>query len=148
MQISYPDSERKDRSAGARGEIPVLMINTLALKDQLNVMLDRTSAGGGRINMPDWLPDWWFAEMVAEVRNADGWVKKSPRNEAWDLLVYAIALSLYRPIKIEHLDWNNPPGWAAEWGDNDLVFFPEERKTGVIAEPKGQTLEELAALLA
>jgi len=21
----------------------------------------------------------------------------------------------------EHLDWNNPPGWAAEWDKNDLV---------------------------
>lgn len=148
VQLSYPDSERKDRSAGARGEIPVLMINTLTLKDQLNVMLDRATAGGGRINMPDWLPDWWFAEMVAEVRQTDGWVKQSSRNEAWDLLVYAIAMSLYRPIKIEQLDWDNPPGWAAEWDDNDLVFSPEERPDGVVAPKKDRTLEELAALLA
>ncbi|MCQ4311703.1 phage terminase large subunit family protein [Pseudomonas stutzeri] len=148
VQISYPDSERKDRSAGARGEIPVLMINTLTLKDQLNVMLDRSIPGGGRINMPDWLPDWWFAEMVAEVRGTDGWVKQSPRNEAWDLLVYCIALSLYRPIKIEQLNWNDPPGWAAEWDENDLVFRPESRKSGQPVKPKTQSLEELAALLA
>src|SRR5690625_7227367 len=33
-KITYPDSERKDRSAGARGEVPVLLLNTNALKDQ------------------------------------------------------------------------------------------------------------------
>jgi len=148
VQVSYPDSERKDRSAGARGEIPVLMINTTALKDQLNVMLDRREAGGGRINIPDWLPDWWFAEMVAEVRTADGWHNESVRNEAWDLLVYTIAIALYRPIKIEQLRWEEPPGWAAEWDANDLVSEAGERDRGLVRTRPAQTLEELAALLA
>lgn len=148
VQISYPDSERKDRNAGARGEIPVLMINTDALKDQLNVMLDRRTAGGGRINFPDWLPDTFWAEMVAEKRTAAGWEKVSERNEAWDLLVYAIAVALYRPIKIEQLDWDDPPGWAAEWDENDLVFNPETRKSVEDAPKEELSLEELAGLLA
>lgn len=149
VKLVYPDSERKDRTAGARGEIPVLMLNTLALKDQVNVMLDRLTEGGGRINFPDWLPDDFFQEMVAENRTADGWVKISPRNEAWDLLVYGIAIALYKPIRVEHLDWEDPPGWAKDWDDNDLVFTPDEKGNPVaqvVEKPK--SLEELAALLA
>jgi len=23
------------------------------------------------------------------------------------------------------IDWSNPPSWAREWDDNDLVFYPE-----------------------
>ena len=148
VALSYPDSERKDRNAGARGEIPVLLINTTALKDQLDGMLDRRTAGGGRINFPDWLPDSFWAEIVAEKRTVDGWEKVSDRNEAFDLLVYAIAIALFRPIKIEQLDWEDPPGWAAEWDENDLVFDPEKRNNTVNEAPKGPDLEELARLLA
>lgn len=149
VQISYPDSERKDRSAAARGEIPVLVINTNALKDQLNVMLDRKEAGGGKINFPDWLPDWFWAEMVAETRTANGWENPlRARNEAWDLLVYAIAISLYKPIRVEHMDWDNPPSWAAEWDDNDLVFEPEKEKSVIEAKGSTYSLQELSQLLA
>lgn len=148
VHLSYPDSERKDRHAGARGEIPVMMINTMVIKDQLNVILDRKEPGGMRVNFPDWLPDDFFQEMVAEVRTAKGWEKQQSRNEAWDLLVYAIALALFRPIKLEHMDWESPPGWAAEWDDNDLVFDPTG-KTGTAEEPKKQrSLAELASSLA
>ena len=145
VTLSYPDSERKDRSAAARGEIPVLMLNTVALKDQLNVMLDRKTPGGGRINFPDWLPDWFYHELCAEVRNSDGWVKIANRNEAWDLLIYAIALSLTREIAIERMDWSSPPPWADEWDDNEMVIWPEEKKPSV---KEVQTLANLASLLA
>lgn len=145
VQLSHPDSERKDRSAGARGEIPVLMLNTTALKDQLNVMMDRLLPEGGMIHLPDWLPDWFWSELCAEVRQADKWEKVSARNEAWDLLVYLIALCLYRPIKIEHLDWDNPPAWADEWDENEMVVWPEEAKK---PEKKETTLADLASLLA
>lgn len=146
VQLTHPDSERKDRSAGARGEIPVLILNTMALKDQLNVMMDRKVPGGGMIRFPDWLPDWFWHEICAEVRGADGWTALTARNEAWDLLVYAIALSLYRPIKIENLDWSNPPPWAEEWDDNELVIWPEEAVKPVKAKTK--SLADLSALLA
>lgn len=146
VQLSFPDSERKDRSAAARGEIPVLMLNTEALKDQLNVMLDRKTPGGGRIVFPDWLPDTFWQEVCAEIRTANGWQKVSPRNEAWDLLVYAIALALERPIKIENLDWANPPRFADEWDDNEMVVWPAE-SVKPVKEPK-RSLADLASLLA
>lgn len=148
-RLTFPDSERKDRRAGARGEVPVLLLNTNALKDQVEAMLDRTTAGGGRVNFPDWLSDDFWQEMVAETRTTDGWVKTSSRNEAWDLLVYAVGLALYRPIRIEQLNWDEPPRWAEEWDDNDHVFEVDaDQKPKEKEAPKEQTLEELANLLA
>jgi len=52
VAISYPDSDRKDRKAGARGEVPVLMINSDVIKDQVDKMLDRETAEGGKVTFP------------------------------------------------------------------------------------------------
>lgn len=149
VQLTYPDSERKDRTAGARGEIPVLRINSNAMKDMLNAMLDRKAAGAGKVNFPDWLPDTFWREMVAEERGTKGWEKVSTRNEAWDLLTYAMALCLQKPIAIENIDWNDPPVWACEWEFNSLVFDPEEKKSAIVDAVEQQfNLEDLGAELA
>lgn len=136
VRIEYPDSGRKDRSANARGEIPIMFINPNMLKDELNGRLDRTEEGGGQIVYPDWLPDSWFVELTAERRGPKGWEKvNAKRNEAWDLLVYSIATCIH--LGIERIDWNSPPGWAEEWPKNSLVrkadqearFTPAEKGT-------------------
>lgn len=122
VAISYPDSERKDRKAGARGEVPILLINPNTLKDQASLALDRKDPGGARLNFPDWLDDRFYTELTAENRTSKGWVKMAGRsNEAWDLFVYGIAVSISRYVGIEHIDWLDPPGWAGEWDVNDLV---------------------------
>lgn len=127
VQISFPDSERKDRHAGARGDIPVLFINTDLVKDTLNTMLDRTTPFGGMVHFPNWLPDDFYSELCVEVRTHKGWDNpRKLRNEAWDLLVYFLAISLHREIRAERIDWSDPPGWAAPWDDNDLVFTPTD----------------------
>lgn len=148
VKISYPDSERKDRHAGARGDVPVLILNTTALKDQLDVMLDRERAGGGQVRFVDWLPEEFWDEMVAEARGPKGWEKLSARNEAWDLLVYCIAICLYRPIKMETLDWDSPPNWAADWDENALIFDPAKGERGEETERPKTSLRDLAAALA
>lgn len=122
VRIGYPDSERMDRKAAARGEVPVMMINTNSAKDMVNNMLGRTDPGGGMLFFPSWLPDWWFVELTAETRTAKGWVNPGKqRNEAFDLLVYCMALCHSSRIRLQHIDWDNPPSWAAEWDENDLV---------------------------
>ena len=151
---SFPVSERKDRSANARGEIPVLMLNTDLLKDQADKMLGgRDETGGtvgGKLTFPAWLPDWFYGEMCAETRTEKGWknLTKS-RNEAFDLLCYAIAVSLPQPIRWEHIAWDDPPSWADEWDYNDLVFSPETGKSITeILSPAGDTsLSDLARML-
>jgi len=147
VKLTYPDSERADRHAGARGNVPILMLNTTALKDQIDALLDRKAPGGGRIEFADWLPDSFWNEMVAETRTAQGWERVTARNEAWDLLVYAWAVALFRPIRAESLDWEDPPRWAAEWDDNDMVFHPDGAESGASKAP-GRSLADLAADLA
>ncbi len=129
VQINYPDSERKDRHSGARGDIPVMFINTNLIKDTLHQMLERNTPGGGMFHFPKWLPDDYYAELCVEIRTPKGWVNlKNLKNESWDLSVYALALNLHRNIAAEHINWKTPPGWADEWDNNDFVFTPEEGK--------------------
>jgi len=149
VQLSYPDSERKDRHAGARGEIPVLLLNGTLLKDQLNTMLDREEPFGGMIRFPDWLPDTYYAELTAEVRTEKGWENpRKLRNEAWDLLVYCLALCRSHFIRAEHLDWESPPGWAADWDDNDLVAGEGDNKPFEVSTSGGYDFRKFAEALA
>jgi phage terminase large subunit GpA-like protein len=126
-RISYPDSSRKDSKAGARGDIPVLMLNSNVLKDDLNGRLDCMEPGKGMYRTPDWLSDSFYSELCAEIRTPKGWENPAgERNEAWDLSYYCIGLCVSELLGIERLDWNSPPGWAAEWDKNDLVSKPDE----------------------
>lgn len=150
VAVSYPDSQRKDRAAGARGEIPVLMLNVNTLKDSVDHRLDRTEAGG-RFVFADWLPDTFYAELTVEVKHpVKGWINpKSYRNESWDLLAYCLAGLLTPMIGIERWNLEEPPSWAEDWDHNDLVFNPEVVQKPFEAKKKsGVTLEELAKALA
>lgn len=149
VQISYPDSDRKDRNAGARGEVPVLFIHTDQMKDQVSAKLERTDPNGGCVNFPDWLPDWFYTELTVERRTVKGWENpREARNEAWDLLVYAESVALSRLVRIEQIDWENPPSWAADWPENDLVAENEDNKR-FASQPKSEyNLSELAENLA
>ena len=127
--ISYPDSQRSDRHAGARGEIPVAMLNVNLHKDAVNNRLDRTEPGGMFI-FPKWLPDTFYSELTVEVKDPmKGWINpKRYRNESWDLLAYCVAALLHPEIRFDTLDWiNDCPDWAADWEENSLVFDPEEK---------------------
>ena len=124
VRLGYPDSQRKDRFAGARGEVPVLFVNSNMMKDTLNGVLDRLEPGG-RINFPNWLPINFYKELTVEVKDPKTGKWDNPhkyRNESWDLLVYCLAGLLHRNINWEHIPWDQPPTWAAEWDQNDMVF--------------------------
>ncbi len=124
IRLGYPDSQRKDRHAGARGEVPVIFMNSNSLKDSVDKMLDRTEARGGRVSFPAWLPTTFYTELTVEIRDpAKGWINpRHYRNESWDLLVYCFAATLH--MSLDHVDWEKPPSWAEEWSTNDLVFDP------------------------
>lgn len=147
VRIDYPNAERKDRRASARGEVPVMMINVNAAKDLVNNMLGRTEPGGGMVFFPTWLPDWWYVELTAETRTGKGWVNPGKqRNEAFDLLVYCMALCHSSRVRLPHLDWESPPAWAAEWDENDLVSVGENFRFEL--QPKGDNnLKTLAERL-
>lgn len=125
-RITYPDSNRRDSKAGARGDVPVLMLNSNMLKDDLNGRLDCITPGAGMYRVPDWLPDYFYSELCAEIRTDKGWENPSKaRNEATDLSYYCIGACVSELLRVEHLDWSNPPAWAAEWDRNDLVRQPD-----------------------
>ncbi len=127
--VSYPDSSRKDKMSAARGDVPVLRMASNLLKDDLNGRLDCLTPGRGMYRTPNWLSDSTYAELCAEVRTEKGWLNTAQaRNEQWDLSYACIALCVSEFIRVESIDWTNPPGWAAEWDRNDLVRQPEGGK--------------------
>lgn len=143
---SYPDSERKDRSAGARGEVPVLMLNSNRIKDAVHKMLERTDPGG-RINFSSWIEDSVYEELTVEVRTPKGWENpKKRRNESWDLLCYANALNSSKYIGGDRINWESPPTWAEVWEKNSLVAdsgntkFSLKRPSAIDFSKLGQSL--------
>ena len=150
IRLSYPDSPRKDRHAGARGEIPVLLVSSDSVKNQIDGMLDRKRVDTGRVNFPKWLKLDFYKELVAEVKDEKGrWVNvHNVANESWDLLCMAQALLLDpRHVNIERLHWDDPPDWAAEWDDNDLIFEADEKSPFAQERKAEYTLAQLAQQL-
>lgn len=120
--ITFPDSNRKDRLAAARGDVPVMFLNSNLLKDVLRGRCECMIPGKGMLRFGSWLPDAWYSEMCVEVRDDKGWHNpRNLRNEAWDLCYYAMGICVSTLIRVEGIDWSNPPGWAAPWDKNDLV---------------------------
>lgn len=136
---SLPEQLKPGTNKKVQGDVPVLTLNTDRLKDTISAMLDRTSEGAGYIHFPDWLPDTFYEELVAETRTDKGWEKDhdNVRNESLDLFVYALAMLIY--LKAEKINWDNPPSWAAEWDNNtnihDAEVKPKRRKLKYRARP-------------
>lgn len=146
--IETPDSKKKDKLAVARGDVPVLYINTNAVKDNVSHRLDATEPGAGMIRFPDWLPDWFYNELCAERRTDKGWVNTpGTRNEAFDLLVYCIAACISPLLKIEQVGfWTRPPVWASEGEDNPMLIGQE--KSVATQKKSAYDLSKLGQLLA
>jgi phage terminase large subunit GpA-like protein len=128
-RITYPDNSKRGGGAraGAQGDIPVLLLNPTLLKDTLDNRLEVAVPGLGMIHFGDWLPDWFFQELVAEIRDQKkGWINPNKRrNEAWDLLYYALGACVSAVLNIEKVDWENPPLWLKPIEGNPLVIAAE-----------------------
>ena len=125
MRVFPDNSARSSRSANARGQIPVWLLNTTMLKDKVFSDLKREERGAGYLHFPDWLDAKFYEELVTEVRGSAGWDNPSrERNESFDLLCYddGLVLSFLSDKKIIDIDWDDPPVWADEWDKNSLVF--------------------------
>lgn len=132
-QITYPDSEIAKDKSRKRGEIPVLQLNPTINKDNLDARLDVLEPGKGMIHLPSWLVKqdmrWFFSELTSEVRvPGKGWQKVAKRNEAWDLFYYAIGACVSSLIRIDMVNWDRPPPFAADWDDNPLVVGREAER--------------------
>lgn len=148
-RVTFPDAIRKDRNAGARGDVPVLMLNSNLIKDALSNRLDCLEPGKGMYRFPEWAPDWWYREMCSEIRTPKGWENPShTRNEAWDLSYYCIGACVSKLLLLEHIDWSNPPGWCGEWDKNDLIHLTDMPKNFAEDRISGYDFSKLAERLA
>jgi phage terminase large subunit GpA-like protein len=138
LRVDYPDSARKDRTAAARGEVPIGIFNTNAFKDAVHGQLTVANPGERYVHIPAALrgpwpdpdrtgapPHKWFAQLTAEHRDGQGrWDRKSAgaSNEVWDLIVMTQVLA---HLHASRIDWRIPPVWAAPWEHNSLIRAPE-----------------------
>lgn len=141
LAVVYPDSQRKDRRAGARGQVPTGQFNPNRFKDDLSTQLARTDPGPWFVHVPHELrgdhtrraepdrsieaPHLFFEQMVAEIRNARGqWEPiAGARNEVLDLMVLTHLMAHLHGLM--RLRWDTPMAWFAEWDSNSGVFMPE-----------------------
>jgi len=116
------------RKAKVTGQMPLWLLNTTTLKDAVASNLKRADVGHDYIHFPDWLPSWFYAEIVAETRTEKGWENTGrARNETFDLLCYTKAGLL---IKLDaywkkDIKWDAPPPWAETWDNNSEVSDKE-----------------------
>lgn len=144
--VSWPDNQTKDKNSAAKGDVPVLRLNSNMLKDQVSNLLarrvaeDETETGGGMIRFPSWLPLFMYQQLTNEIRTSKGvWENPaSRRNEALDTLYYALAVAIRPPdlatnapwavVRWDRINWEDPPIWAKDWDDgNDLIIETKER---------------------
>lgn len=135
LAVVYPDSARKDRAGGARGQVPLGNFGANAFKDDLGGQLARAELGPWFVHIPAELRGNWGAvtgrtfeaphkvleQLVAERRDARGrWsAPKGVRNELTDLMAMSHVMAHLHGLA--RITWDRPPGWAAEAAQNPLV---------------------------
>ena len=163
VRTAWPDSSQKDKFATARGDVPVVMLNSNSVKDIVYLMMQRRVAkeaeqqtGGGMLRYPDWLENWFYIQLTSEIRSEKGWENtRKRRNESFDLSYYAMGIA-YRPQEmgvpyvhfgLDRMDMSQPPAWFEDWDQNEFVFGGDQTAP---AEQKKKTpsLAEIAARLA
>lgn len=126
------------RNLKDKGDVPLLHCNPNLLSDGVDAGLRRQTPGPGYFHFPKpkhptknpdgWLPQAFFDELAAEVRQPNGtWAKIRKRNETFDLcrMIRANMLSLGLD-KIK--DWSRVPAWLAPLEMNSEVITVEDRR--------------------
>ncbi len=120
-------------------DIPLLHFEPNKFKDMVAAGRQRRTPGPGYYHFPKpkgpgnetgWLPQSFFDELTAEVRNDEGvWEQIRKRNESLDLccmvLVGCMDLGLDKPGF-----WDAPPPWAMPLDQNSEVVTAEQRREG------------------
>ena len=126
------------RNEKDKGDIELALCNPNLLSDAVAAGLRRSSPGPGYLHLPKpkhpdlnpegWLPQAFFDELSAEVRNQKGvWEKIRKRNEAFDLC-RMIRAGLLRLGLDKIKDWNAVLDWVAPLAQNSYCITVEERR--------------------
>lgn len=163
-RTSWPDASKKDKLATARGDVPVVLLNSNSLKDYVYLLMQRRVAeedekhDGGMMRYPDWTENWFYVQLTSEIRGPKGWENtRKRRNEAFDLSYYALGVVLrtmesgvpYVHFGYDRMNFSDPPIWAEDWDKNEFVFDPADAAALDAPKPrKRRSLEDLAKDLA
>lgn len=120
------------------GDIPLFLLEPNKFKDMVHAGLQRGLPGPGYYHFPPprhpdknpggWLPQAFFDELEAEVRNANGvWEQIKKRNETFDLC-YMIRAGCMMLGADKKEFWAHPPAWALPHHLNSEVIRPEVRR--------------------
>jgi phage terminase large subunit GpA-like protein len=131
IRETFPDSDRKGKWQGARGEVPVYLINTYKVKNLVDGDLKKGPVepgcrNPGFVHIPAWGGDEFLKELMSEQLTPKGWAKiqANIRNEAWDLLCYAQALCHHFGTHNWGNNWEMAPDWAKNWDNNSTIISP------------------------
>jgi phage terminase large subunit GpA-like protein len=135
----------KDANGRPMKDVPIYILNTNKLKDDVHAMLRRVMPGGLYLHFPHWLDAGYYDELKAEIRDDSGkWEKIRERNEALDLNVYMLALGRILGLNSEKFNWQNPPAWAAPLSSNiNVIAVETAREIRGVSSPAANSQPKL-----
>lgn len=134
-------SDQKSKGGQKRNSPGVWTINVHWLKNIIDAMLRREKPGPGYVHLPRDLAEQHVEELTAERLVKGKWEKIRPRNETWDLLVYALAAILRRPFAQSRLDmrWVPPDFRVPDPLDQPVLMNDEHEADETVAETEQQS---------
>ncbi len=132
------ESKVGKRNAKDKADIPLFVCNPNLLSDMVAAGLKRATHGPGYYHFPQakhptknpsgWLPQAFFDELSAEVRDKDGtWRQIRSRNETFDLCRMIMAGCLRLGLdKVKN--WSRVPEWLAPLDQNSSIVYAEDRR--------------------
>lgn len=131
----------RDRNGRKMKDVPLMLFSADKFKDLVAASMRRADPGPAYMHFPAWLNQWFFDELRAEVRQANGkWKKIRARNESLDLwcMIWATAYILGPADPRRPFNWTSPPSWAAPLPDNSRLISADQRRLNQ-AETKKHT---------
>lgn len=149
LSVVYPDNQRKDKKAAARGTVPLGRFNADSFKTALAGQLRQAIPGAGYVHLPAALrskesPHALLEQMVAEKQDASGhWEKahNAVRNEMLDKMVGTHVVAHLH--KLARINWASPPPEAAPWDKNSMIGPMAGGATAPAAATKTRSLNDL-----
>ena len=140
LSKGVPNAKEKISESMVAGNIPLLIINTNAFKDQVDANLKRVDDGPGKMHFSRSLNSDYFAELTTSERQTpSGWIKNgNARNEALDTTVMCDAGCVFKKMD-DPRSWANPPGWALDWDRNTGVNVMQAAQQNQMRTPQRGT---------
>lgn len=136
-RVDWHTRETKVGGTQGEGDLTLHLLEPNKFKDMVQAGLTRSTPGPGYYHFPapksdinpaGWLPQSFFDELKAEVRNENGvWEQIKKRNETFDLCYMIRALCMMLGAD-KRTFWESPPGWAKPLSENSDVITAEQRR--------------------